>query len=423
MANRVAVLPADHGDSQTQVMSPCLPQLSTVSDQPVSGSVPHVPGTPVPLAVFSGSVSPSQNSNNFIASPVSVVSSRLSDSSLSVLQQFQRHALRAPVLRNFAVSDFRVWHQQFVQFMTRAGAEFVQALQYPAPSGPPTSPAILAAVEQLLLDALQPALTATVNSNAVSVLNSFLMTHNVDPGSSPAKLLSVLALHFRLGQPANLLLLEADVFATRPQPLESVEAYLHRLTDSGQGTVICRIQNVGASLLITCPAAPLSDFFDDDMAVVHLATTNAFRLSPAPPDVPPPSADDVSTLLHARNASATRPVRWTLAEAHANLGHRNPTDILTMSRRGLLPHVTLITTSMPPCVACLQGVADFHTAADRIGHRATRPLERLFLDFFYRGRGGRLRRRECCVVRSRRCHALLVGSCCSHADRVCDVVS
>ena len=55
------------------------------------------------------------------------------------------------------------------------------------------------------------------------------MTHNVDPGSSPAKLLSVLALHFRLGQPANLLLLEADVFSTRPQPLETVEAFLYRL--------------------------------------------------------------------------------------------------------------------------------------------------------------------------------------------------
>ena len=77
------------------------------------------------MSGFSGPVSPSQN---FIhaPSPVSVVvSSRLlSDSSMSVLQQFQRHNLRAPVLRNFALSDFRVWHQQFVQFMTRAGAEF-----------------------------------------------------------------------------------------------------------------------------------------------------------------------------------------------------------------------------------------------------------------------------------------------------------
>ena len=220
---------ADHGDSQAQVMSPCLPQSSTVADQTVSVSVPHVSGTSVPLAVSSGSVSPSQNPHNFISSPFSVGSSRIADSSMSVLQQFQRHTLRAPVLRNFSVSDFRVWHQQFWQFMTRAGAEFVHALQYPAPSGPPTSPAILAAVEQLLLDALQPALTATVNPNAVSVLNSFLMTHNVDPGSSPAKLLSVMALHFRLGEPANLLLLEAEVFSTRPQPQETVEAFLYRL--------------------------------------------------------------------------------------------------------------------------------------------------------------------------------------------------
>ena len=101
----------------------------------------------------------------------------------------------------------------------------------------------MAAVEQLLLDALQPALTSNVNPNAASVLNSFLLTHNVDPGSSPAKLLSVLALHFRLGQPANLLLLEADVFSTRPQPLETVEAFLYRL----QSAVVAH--NVAAQAL------------------------------------------------------------------------------------------------------------------------------------------------------------------------------
>jgi hypothetical protein len=173
----------DPGDLQSQVMSPQLPPASHGSAVPVNS-------VPVPAVIMSGlpqagPVFPSQH-QNFIhpSSPVSVVSSRLSDSSLSVLQQFQRHTLRAPVLRNFAVSDFRVWHLKFVQFMTRAGAEFATAIQYPAPSGPPTSPAILAAVEQLLLDALQPALTSTVNPNAVSILNSFL-------------LLSVLALHFR----------------------------------------------------------------------------------------------------------------------------------------------------------------------------------------------------------------------------------
>ena len=46
--------------------------------------------------------------------------------------------------------------------------------------------------------------------------------------------MSVLALHFRLGQPANLLLLEADVFSTRPQPLETVEAFLYRLRSAAR---------------------------------------------------------------------------------------------------------------------------------------------------------------------------------------------
>jgi hypothetical protein len=79
-------------------------------------------------------------------------------------------SLRAPVLRHFALSDFRVWHQQFAQLMTgprptsaRAGAEFAAAiLKYPPSSAlPPPQPAIPGPgsrpFEQLLLDALQPA--------------------------------------------------------------------------------------------------------------------------------------------------------------------------------------------------------------------------------------------------------------------------
>ena len=94
-------------------MSPRLPQTPNVTDPTASVSV-SVSGQhgSVPLPVSPGSVS--QNTNTFIASPLPVGSSRFSDSSLSVLQQFQRHTLRAPVLRNFAVSEFRVWHQQFV---------------------------------------------------------------------------------------------------------------------------------------------------------------------------------------------------------------------------------------------------------------------------------------------------------------------
>ena len=95
----------DPGDSQSQAMSPQLPPSSLGS----AVSVNTVPVQAVTMSGFPGPVSPSQH-QNFIhaSSPVSVVSSRLSDSSMSVLQQFQRHTLRAPVLRYFALSDFRV---------------------------------------------------------------------------------------------------------------------------------------------------------------------------------------------------------------------------------------------------------------------------------------------------------------------------
>jgi hypothetical protein len=106
-------------------------------------------------------------------------------------------------------------------------------IDVPAAAGdPPPSPAVLAAVETLLIDALQPALASSLNVDAVSVLQSFITTHSVDPGSSPGKLFLVLATHFRLGPAANLLQLEAEVFATRPLPHKSVEAYLYRLQSS-----------------------------------------------------------------------------------------------------------------------------------------------------------------------------------------------
>ena len=217
---------------EEQVMSPPIPQSS---HQAVSVPVVSVPvsfsGLPVsvPASNFhfhspgSGSV-PSP-------APASVsASSHLSEASASILNHFQRHTLKAPVLRHFLLTDFRIWHHQFRQFIKRAGPEFAMALTYPPSSAhPPPSPAILAAVETLLLDALQPALVSTQNFNAVSVLQSFLTTHAVDPASSPGKLFMVLATHFRLGQAANLLTLEAEVFATRPLTQESVEAYLHRL--------------------------------------------------------------------------------------------------------------------------------------------------------------------------------------------------
>ena len=40
---------------------------------------------------------------------------------------------------------------------------------------------------------------------------------------------------------------------------------------------------------------------------------------------------------------------------------------------------------MSPCAACLTGTVNAHHAVSHHYHRATRPLERLFLDFFIAG--------------------------------------
>ena len=53
-----------------------------------------------------------------------------------------------------------------------------------------------------------------------------------------------------------------------------------------------------------------------------------------------------------------------------------------MVDRGLLPRVRLSSRSMPPCSACLTGTINAHAAVSTHHHRATRPLERLYLDFF-----------------------------------------
>ncbi len=115
------------------------------------------------------------------------------------------------------------------------GTRVRDGIDLPAVAGAsPSSPAILAPVETLLLDVLQPALASSMNINAVSVLQSFITTHSVDPESSPGKFFLVLAAKVRLGQAENLLQLEAEVFATRPLPQETVGLYLYRL----QSTVV-----------------------------------------------------------------------------------------------------------------------------------------------------------------------------------------
>jgi hypothetical protein len=161
--------------SEPQVLSPALPQPNSPVPFPsISGSV-SVSGFPVSapnLPYFhSPGVGPASSSAS-ASSPVSAVaSSRLSEESANILHHFQRHTLKAPVLRHFILTDFRIWHQQFHQFILRAGPEFTVALAYPpSPALPPPSPAVLAAVETFLLDALQPALMSSININAESVL-------------------------------------------------------------------------------------------------------------------------------------------------------------------------------------------------------------------------------------------------------------
>ena len=56
-----------------------------------------------------------------------------------------------------------------------------------------------------------------------------------------------------------------------------------------------------------------------------------------------------------------------------------------MYDRNLLQRIRITTRNMPPCAACLEGVANFHTSVDQIAFRATRALERMYLDFFVAG--------------------------------------
>ena len=67
------------------------------------------------------------------------------------------------------------------------------------------------------------------------------------------------------------------------------------------------------------------------------------------------------------------------------LGHRHPADILKMADTGLLPRIELTSRRMPSCHACSVGNFNFHHSVPRHHHRATRPLERIYADFFIPG--------------------------------------
>ena len=92
--------------SELQVMSQSLPQNSPPASVPIDSVPVSVSGfPPVPASNF-----PLHSPGSRSAfSPVSVAaSSHLSEASASILNHFQRHTLKAPDLRHFILSEFRI---------------------------------------------------------------------------------------------------------------------------------------------------------------------------------------------------------------------------------------------------------------------------------------------------------------------------
>ncbi len=138
---------------------------------------------------------------------------------------------------------------------------------------------------------------------------------------------------------------------------------------------ICLIDKIGESLCLTCSCIPfphhdplLDPLFKAGLVADHSQLLHAFY--PCAPAAPQayglgtvvPTADDLHLFLEIRNSAASdvaTPLSWTLQEAHHILGHRNDADILRMHDSNLLPRIRITTRTMPPCVACLEGAANF----------------------------------------------------------------
>ena len=71
------------------------------------------------------------------------------------------------------------------------------------------------------------------------------------------------------------------------------------------GQILCRIQQVGASLQVTCSSPHFTDAIDPSQVIVAMALNNRHRSRPVPVAAPSPSADDVTQLIRARNNQAT----------------------------------------------------------------------------------------------------------------------
>ncbi len=71
------------------------------------------------------------------------------------------------------------------------------------------------------------------------------------------------------------------------------------------GKILSRIQQVGASLQVNCSSPHFTDALDPSQVIVAMAINNGYRSRPVPVAAPPPSADDVTQLIRARNNQAT----------------------------------------------------------------------------------------------------------------------
>jgi hypothetical protein len=196
----------------------------------------------------------------------------------------------------------------------------------------------------------------------------------IDPRTRACKFIHIKLAYFVPGVAFNL-------FAVQDAQLHNLAVHFDTLVPGYYGSVrqgvdfvevLCLIQKVGGALCLTCPAC----FTSPDPCPI--ACTSAVHTPPAPMFSPA----DLASLIKHRNSVGGKSVHWTLAQAHRNLGHRNSDDILRMSDAGLLPRIHLTTRRMDVCHACAVGNLNFHSAVPKQHHRATRPLERIYLDFF-----------------------------------------
>ena len=199
----------------------------------------------------------------------------------------------------------------------------------------------------------------------------------IDPRTGVCRLIHLPIAYYVPGAAFNLFAVQAAQQHGLAVHFDPLIAGYHGSVRQGRefSEVLCLIQQVGGALCLTCPDGPMVPRTEDRVCAAHVSPLQTPHLSSA----------DLAQLIHARNAHGGKTVKWSMAEAHRILGHRHPADILKMADTGLLPRIELTSRRMPSCHACSVGNFNFHHSVPRHHHRATRPLERIYADFFIPG--------------------------------------